>query len=76
MMRLLLMSAVLMTSLTACNLGKPKYKVYVQECVFYRIVTLTPETKRRLKAGGPHAGVRRDVEAIKANNDKFKAICE
>ena len=75
-MKLALMSGLLMIGLTACSLSGPKYKVYVSECTWYKIVKLTPESKRRLKAGGPHAGVRRDVEAIISNNEKFKAICQ
>ena len=75
MMALLLMSGLSMSLLTGCSLGGPKYKVYSSECVFYKIVKLSPESKRRLKAGGPHAGVRRDVEAIIANNRKFQEIC-
>lgn len=64
-----------MISLIGCSLTAPKYQQYTLDCVWYKEVHFSPETKRRLKAGGPSASVRRDVEAILANNLKFQEIC-
>ena len=74
-MRLIVVPILLMTLLTGCNLGAPKYVHYTLECVWFKPVHLSDETKTRLKAGGRHGGIEKDVKNIKANNDKFSAIC-